>query len=111
MGRMKENEAGFQHELGEFEPLRALSIVIAIAQCAGVGVSLLVGHYPSWFENLWFGGALATFPGYLAGLAVQRHLHPNSLVLCRPLIRRMGMVSVVLSLSALVVPLGAFDVS
>jgi hypothetical protein len=108
---MKENQSGFDFNWGEFQPLRALSVVIAVAQCAGVGVSLWVGHYPSWFENLWFGGALATFPGYLVGLAVQGHLKPNSLVVCRPLARRMGMVSAVLSLAAFVVPLGALDVA
>lgn len=104
---MKENESGFDFNQGEFQPLRALSVVIAAAQCVGVGVSLLVGHYPSWFENLWFGGALATFPGYLIGLAVQRHLKPNSLIVSRALVRRMGLVSAVLSLAAFVVPLGA----
>jgi hypothetical protein len=108
---MKENEPGFDSNLGQFQPLRALSVVIAAAQCVGAGLSIWVGHYPSWFENLWFGGALATFPGYLVGVAVQRHLNPNSLVVCRPLIRRMGLVSAVLSLAAFVVPLGAFDVA
>jgi hypothetical protein len=107
---MKDNESGFEYNLGEFQPLRALSLVIAAAQCVGVGVSLLVGHYPGWLENVWFGGALATFPGYLIGLAVQRHLKPNSLIVCRALVRRMGMVSAVLSLAAFVVPLGALGV-
>lgn len=104
---MKDNDAGFDHGWGQFQPLRALSLVIAAAQCAGAGLSLWVGHYPSWFENLWFGGALATLPGFLIGLAVQRHLNPNSVVVCRALVRRMGVVSAVLSLAALVVPLGA----
>ena len=108
---MKENDSGFDYNLGEFQPLRALSAVIAAAQCAGVGVSLWVGHYPSWFENLWFGGALATFPGYLIGLAVQRYLKPNSLIVCGALVRRMGVVSAVLSLAAFVVPLGALNVA
>lgn len=105
---MNDNGAAFEFGWGQFQPLRALSLVIAAAQCVGAGVSLWAGHYPSWFENLWFGGALATFPGFLAGLAVQRHLKPNSVIVCRPLVRRMGMVSAVLSLAALVVPLGAF---
>lgn len=108
---MKANGSGFDRDGGQFQPLRALSLVIAAAQCVGAGVSLWVGHYPSWFENLWFGGALVTFPGYLIGLAVQRHLNPNSLIVCRPLIRRMGLVSAVLTLAAFVVPLGAFNVS
>ena len=106
---MKEKDSGFDYNWGEFQPLRALSVVIAAAQCVGIGVSLWVGYYPSWFENLWFGGALATFPGYLIGLAVQRHLKPNSLIVCRALVRRMGLVSAVLTLSALVVPLGALS--
>jgi hypothetical protein len=106
---MKDNESGVDYGLGEFQPLRALSVVIAVAQCVGVGVSLLVGYFPSWFENIWFGGALATFPGYLIGLAVQRYLKPNSLIVCRALVRRMGLVSAVLSLAAFVVPLGALN--
>lgn len=89
--------------------MRTLSLVIAAAQCVGVGVSLYVGHYPTWFENLWFGGALATFPGYLIGLAVQHYFKPNSLIVCRALVRRMGLVSAVLSLAAFVVPLGALN--
>jgi hypothetical protein len=105
---MIEESSGLEFNRGEFRPLRALSLVIAAAQCVGAGMSLWVGHYPGWFENLWFGGALATFPGYLIGLAVQRQVSPNSLVVCRTLIKRMALVSIVLSLSALVVPLGAF---
>ena len=108
---MKENQSGFEYNWEEFQPVRALSVVIAVAQCIGVGVSLWVGHYPSWFENLWFGGALATFPGYLIGLALQRYRKPNSLIVSRALVRRMGLVSAVLSLAAFVVPLGALNVS
>ena len=108
---MKNKQSGFEYNWEEFQPLRALSISIAVAQLAGAGVSLLVGHYPSWFENLWFGGALATLPGYLIGLGVQRHLKPMSLGENRALIRRMGLVSAVLSLAAFVVPLGALDVA
>jgi hypothetical protein len=108
---MNETKSGFEYNAGEFQPLRPLSLVIAAAQCVGVGVSLWVGHYPSWFENLWFGGALATFPGYLIGLAVQRHLHPNSLIVARALVRRMGLVSAIVSLAAFVVPLGALSIA
>lgn len=108
---MNENPSGLDGNRDEFQPVRTLSVLIAVAQCVGAGVSLLVGYFPSWFENLWFGGALVTFPGFLMGLAVQRHLEPTSLSENRALIRRMGLVSAVLSLSALVVPLGALDVS
>jgi hypothetical protein len=104
---MNEKPPGSDFKRQDFLPLRALSYTIVVAQCCGASTALWVGHYPGWFENLWFGGALATLPGYFIGLAVQRSMSPNSLVVCRPLVRRMGMVSAILTLSSLVVPLGA----
>ena len=104
---MKENQFGFEYSWKDLEPVRALSVVVAVAQFVGAVASLAIGHYSGWFENLWFGGAVASFPGFLIGLPIQHRLKPASLAENRVMVRRMGLISAVLSLAAFLVPLGA----
>jgi hypothetical protein len=53
---MSENPSGLEFDRKEFQPLRALSFVIAASRCVGAGVSPWV---------------------------VQRRVSPDSLVVCR----------------------------
>ena len=81
-------------------------MTVLIAQVIGAAAALWLSVYPSWFDNLWAGGALATFPGFLAGLPIQRLLRPGSLSEHRGMVRRFGAIALVLSLAVLFMPLG-----
>ena len=106
---MRESPFGFEYSWEDLRPVRPLSVIVLVAQLVGAGVSFAVGHFPTWFENVWFGGALTTFPGFAVGLIVQRAINPSSLVENRVMVRRMGLVSVVVSLAAFMVPMGVLS--
>ena len=63
-----------------------------------------VGYFPGWFENFWIGGALATFPGFLLGLPIQRRLRPEAIDENRVMVRRIGMVALILTLAGATMP-------
>jgi hypothetical protein len=93
-------------EWGDFEPVRALFMTVLVAQLAGAAGAAWFAMYPSWFDNLWAGGALATFPGFLLGLPVQHWWRPGSLSRYRLLVHRFGWLALALSLAAFFMPLG-----
>ena len=58
------------------------------------------------FTRIWLGGAVATFPGFVLGLVVQWQVRAAALSENATLIRRMGLVTVLLSLVAVAMLLG-----
>jgi len=84
--------------------VRALAITVFAAQAIGAVLGLILGQQSSWFLQLWFGGAIATFPAFLVGLVLQSRLRPGSIGQNRAMVRRMGMIALVLSLVAIFVP-------
>ena len=103
---MKESRFGFEYDWGDLEPVRPLFVTVLIAQVIAAAFGLWLKVYPSWFDNVWAGAALATFPGFLIGLPIQYFLRPGSLSEHRVLVRRMSLVTLVLSLAVFVMPLG-----
>jgi hypothetical protein len=103
---MKESPFGFQYDWGDLEPVRALFITVLIAQVIAAAVGLWLAVYPSWFDNVWAGATLATFPAFLLGLPIQHFWRPGALSEHRVLVGRMGLVALVLSLAVFVMPLG-----
>ena len=104
---MRENAFGFEYSWADLQPVRALAVTALITQVIGAIAGVAALPYPDMFLRLWVGGAAATLPGYLLGLAIQRHLKPISLSENRVMVRRMGLVAGILSLSAFVVPVVA----
>ena len=84
--------------------LRPLYLTMLIAQALGAAAGLWLAVYPSWFESLWAGAALATLPGYLLGLPLQRRLRPRHFH--APMLRRIGLAAVVLFLAVFAMPFG-----
>lgn len=76
---MKESQFGFEYSWSDTKPIRILVVTMLIIQLSGAGTGLWISRYPSWFENLWAGTALATFPGFLLGLILQRYFRPGSI--------------------------------
>lgn len=105
---MKESQFGFQYSWADLQPVRALAVIVFGAQIAGALAGLAFPQFPRWFESLWFGAAIATFPAFLVGLVVQSRLRPGSLTENRTMVRRFGLISLFLSAFALAMPLFGF---
>jgi hypothetical protein len=105
---MKESQFGFQYSWADLQPVRALTVVVGGAQIAGALAGLAFPQFPDWFESLWFGAAIATFPAFLVGLAVQSRLSPGSLAENRVMVRRLGLIALFLSAFALAMPVLGF---
>jgi hypothetical protein len=105
---MKESPFGFEYNWDDLRPIRALAIVSLVFQLFGAAIGLWTARYPSWFANLWAGGALATFPGFAIGLFIQQAMRPGSLVENKVMVRRMGLIALALSASVFIMPLDEF---
>jgi len=105
---MRESQFGFEYTWADLQPVRPLAVATFVAQVIGAAIGLAVSAYPSWFANLWAGGALATFPGFLLGLLLQYLLNAERIREHRVMVRRMGIIALVLTLSVFVTPLGKF---
>ena len=101
---MRDNQFGFQYSWEDLQPIRLLMIVVLAFQVAGSVLGLWVGHFSEVFWNLWAGGAIATFPGFLVGFIAQRLTDPSSISGNRVMVRRAGLLALLLSLSVLVIP-------
>jgi hypothetical protein len=102
---MKDTKFGFEYALANLQPIRTLAVVALVFQIAGALFGLWRSHYTEWLSNLWAGGALASFPGFIVGLIAQKLKEPLSISQNKTMVRRMGLVDLVLSLSVLIMPL------
>ena len=84
--------------------MHPLFIAVLVAQVLGAALGLIVEQFPATFENLWFGGAIATFPGFLVGLPVQRQIRPESIAENRVMVRRVGLVALILTVGGVTMP-------
>jgi hypothetical protein len=81
-----------------------IRVTVLIAQGLGAVIGLAIGYFTAWFENLWMGGAIATFPGFLMGLPVQVRARAEAIDENRVMVRRMGLVALVLTLAGIAMP-------
>ena len=105
---MKDSQFGFEYSWSDLRPVRALAVVVFGAQMLGATLGLLLPRFPHWFESMWFGGALVTFPAYLVGLVVQSRLKPGSLTENKVMVRRLGLIAALLTVFAVAMPLFGF---
>ena len=94
----------FEYSWSELKPVRPLSVCILVAQLLGAVAGLGFYDGQSWVDDVWTGGALASFPGFLVGLWVQAVMLPGSLERNRVLVRRVGWLAAFFSAFALVFP-------
>ncbi|HKU17452.1 MAG TPA: hypothetical protein VJQ52_23870 [Steroidobacteraceae bacterium] len=102
---MREDQFGFEYSWADLQPIRLLLIVVISFQVVGGVLGLWVAHFSEWFSNLWAGAAIATSPGFAVGFIAQRLSDPASISGNRVMVRRLGLIALVLSLSVLVMPL------
>jgi hypothetical protein len=105
---MKESPFGFEYTWADLQPVKALAITVFFSQVAGAIIGLSLHRFPQWFESLWFGGAVATFPAFLVGLAIQSKVKPGSLTQNKVMVRRLGLIAALLTVFAFAMPLFGF---
>jgi hypothetical protein len=98
---MTETPFGFNYTWSDLKPVKILASTAFISQAIGAGFSYFSNHSPNWFESLWFGGALATLPGFLVGLLLQHMATPGRLSEHRVMVQRYGFISAALTAVAL----------
>ncbi len=103
---MNESQFGFEYSWDDLKPVRPLFVTILVAQVVGAVGGLVFGRYPTWIENLWAGGAIATFAGYLLGLWVQAVLMPGSIGRNGVMVRRLGLVAAFFAVMGVLMPFG-----
>ena len=101
---MKESPFGFRYTWKDMRPVRPLAGTMMLFQFLGAGIGYYFGSEPNWFDNVWLGGAAATFPGFLVGLVIQYRINAARITEHKVMVRRMGLVTLLLTLVALFVP-------
>jgi len=76
-------------------------VTIGIAQAAGALASFTLLRHLGWFESLWFGAAIATFPAFIVGASIQAVVKPGSLAENKIMVRRLGLIAAFLGSIAL----------
>lgn len=105
---MRESQFGFSYTWEDMQPVRPLIATVLVLQLLGGLSEMVASVYPSWFANLWGGGALATLPGYLLGLLIQRQVNAQRIREHIVMVRRMGLIALALTGSVFVFPLDKF---
>jgi hypothetical protein len=106
---VKESQFGFEYTWADLKPIRALAVTVVVGQLVGAGVSVSMSTYASLFLNVWVGGALASFPSFLLGLLIQYRINPDAIRENRTMVRRVGLIALVISLAVFVMPLDLMD--
>ena len=82
---------------------RVIAVLLAFQFVAGIAAMLLgrIGHP---FVDYWFGGAVASTPGFLCGILWQRYGAREGLVSHSPILLFVGALSVLITIAGLTVP-------
>ena len=98
---MRESRFGFEYSWADLKPVRALVVTSGIAQAAGALAGFALLRDMGWFESIWFGAAMATFPGFVIGAFIQAAVEPGSLAENKIMVRRLGSIAAFLGAIAL----------
>ena len=81
-----------------------LFISVMIAQAIGAAISGYLHNFDPILDALWLGGALATFPGFLLGLPVQKLLLPGNMSKHLDMVLFMGTIAAAITAMAVFFP-------
>ena len=101
---MRESQVGFEYSWADLRAIRGVVVSLYAGQIIGGVLGLLFGDKSFWFFNLWFGGDLASFPSFLLGLLIQYLRQPGSISRNRVMVRRLGLISLLLTTMAIGMP-------
>ena len=75
-------------------------LVVAVSQLVTGATAMYIGAYPDALISFWFGGAIVSFPAFLAGFWWQRMSARASLGVCKPILTLYALSSFAISLVA-----------
>ncbi len=101
---MKESQFGFEYTWEDLRPIKPLFVTMLVFQVIGAIIGLIVIHHPTWFENLWAGGAFGTSPGFLMGLYIQSKTRKEAISENIIMVRRLGMIALIFTLVTFLMP-------
>ena len=103
------SDSGFKmsYSWEDLRPIHPLFVTTLVFQALGAAVGFFLQLGPTWFESVWLGGALATFPGFLVGIPVQSYFRPGSLALHKSMVIFLGAIALFLLIIALTFPRAA----
>jgi hypothetical protein len=105
---MDESQFRIEYSWEDLKPVRPLVVTIVVTQILGCLLAFWIHRYPSFGANLWAGGALATFPGFLLGLLIQHRTGSAAIAENKAMVRRIGLIALLLSLVVFVFSLENF---
>jgi hypothetical protein len=105
---MRESQLGFEYSWADLKPIRVLAVTVIALQLVGAAVGLALPRFPGWFESLWFGAAITTFPAFLLGAFLQSRLTPGRISQHKVMVWRCGLIAAVLSAAALAMSILGF---
>lgn len=97
---MKEHPLAFEYSWTDLRPIRPVVVWVLVFQVVGAVAGLVLRPMPDGFASAWYGGALATLPGFLVGVLTQWRGHPGTLSANSLMVWRMAFVAFALTASA-----------
>jgi len=105
---MDESQFRIEYSWEDLKPVRPLVVTLIATQLAGCLIGFWLHRYSTFAANLWAGGALATFPGFLLGLLIQLRISTAAISDNKVMVRRIGLIALLLTLLVFVFPLEKF---
>ena len=101
---MRESPLGFVYSWEDLQPIRALILVTGAGQLIGALIGLAYAPLSDVLLRLWFGGSVASLPAFIVGLWVQARWRQGSIRQNIVMVRWLGVMAVLLSLTAWLMP-------
>lgn len=101
---MRDDHSGLRYTWQDLAPIRGLFAFVVLFQFIGIGIGALLPRFPSIFDSAWFGGAIATFPAFVAGLLIQLKLNRPSITENKRMVWHLGLLAAAFFVFALAMP-------
>ena len=109
LSAMRDDHFGFGYTWKDLAPIRGLVAFVLLFQLLGLGLGALFPRFPSTFDSAWFGGAIATFPAFVAGLLLQCKLNRANIIENKRMVWHLGLAAAALFAFALAMPLLGYN--
>jgi hypothetical protein len=109
LSAMRDDHFGFGYTWKDLPPIKGLVAFVLLFQLLGLGLGALFPRFPSTFDSAWFGGAIATFPAFAAGLILQLKLNRANIIENKRMVWHLGLVAAALFAFALAMPLLGYN--
>jgi len=106
---MRDDHLGINYTWKDLHPIRGLVAFVVLFQVVGLAAGALFPRFQSTFDSAWFGGAIATFPAFVAGLLIQLKQNRPSITENKRMVWHFGLIAAALFVFALAMPILGFS--